>query len=109
MSTGVDRRSAHYCNLRKEVRQTVNYLLAALKRVLANCSYACAKSDVWSAGSVNITAFGDVAPCDVFNEGFDDECCRFVRNVDSYLRQISRHNTVCVLSRRKGRMKCKML
>jgi hypothetical protein len=58
---------------------------------------------------VNVTASRDVAQCNVFNEGFDDECCRFLRNVDSYLRQISRHSTLCLMSRRKGRMKCKML
>ena len=89
--------------------QTVTYLLAALKRVLTNCSASCVKSVVLSAGSVKITAFGDVAPCIVFNEGFDDECCRFLRNVDSYVRQINRHSTLCVLSRLKGRMMCKML
>jgi len=59
--------------------------------------------------SVNITAFGDLVPCNVLKEGFDDECWRFVRNVDIYLRQISRHSTLYMLSRRKGRMKCKML
>jgi hypothetical protein len=92
------------------VRQSVTYLLAALKRVVANCSAACVKSEVLSAGSVNVTAFGDgdVAPWNVFNEG-SDECCSFLRNVDSYLRQINRHSTSCVLSRRTGRRKCKML
>lgn len=60
---------------KKKVRETVTYLLAAVKRVLANCSAACVKSEVLSARSVNVTAFGDVAPCNVFNEGFGDECC----------------------------------
>lgn len=58
---------------------------------------------------MNITAFGDLAPCNMLKEGFVDECCRFVRNVDGYLRQISRHSKLYMLSRRKGRTKCKML
>ena len=58
---------------------------------------------------MDITAFGDLARCNVLKEGFDDECCRFVRNVDSYVRQISHHNTLYMLSRRNGRMKYKML
>jgi hypothetical protein len=92
------------------VRQTVTYSLAALKRVLSNCSASCVKSEVFfPSGSVNVTALGDLATCNVFNEGFDDECCGVLRNVDSYLRQINLHITSCVLSRRHRKMKYKML